>query len=105
MRIDYRTDPRAIGVAKLLLVVENVGGADGNGLLVLVVKRPAEILERGVGRILVGARGQSAAGGEIVPSAPELVDVAVVREEERIPRRVAEIPHIVPGREDLSDIH
>ena len=59
-----------VDVAQVVLVVEYVGGADGNYLLVLVVERPAQIEEACIRWVAVGVRRKTAATGEIVPAAP-----------------------------------
>ena len=49
-------DRHLVRVAQVRVVVEHVGRADGNDLLVLVIERPARVQEARIGRVLVRVR-------------------------------------------------
>src|SRR5262249_55734534 len=92
-------------VVKVVFVIENIGRADRHGVLVLVIERPAQIQEAGVGRVGIRSGGKASTACQVVPSAPQFVDVAVVREEDRVAGGVSQVAHVVIWRRRQAYVH
>src|SRR6266568_8581322 len=92
-----------VNVPQVVFVIEDITCTDGNHILILVPERPTCIEKSRIGRILVVGPGSSAC--QVVPAAPQLVDIAMMREEQRIAGRVPQVAHVVLRQKRQSNIY
>src|SRR6266567_391004 len=92
-----------VNVPQVVFVIEDIRCTDGNHILILVPERPTCIEKSRIGRILVVGAGPSAC--KVVPAAPQLVNIAMMREEQWIAGRVPQTAHVVPWQRRQSNIN